>query len=134
VAAKREMFRYGSKASRLLILAVQSMALVAGWAIWAPAALGQLRLALVYVLAVWILAGGITLWMYVAFSMAPFSDLLAASLRASESAMWLVPGALLLAGPFAGSGGVGAGGGGQQHATAGVEPRAERGNNCGEAA
>jgi hypothetical protein len=76
---------------------VQSTALVAAWTIWGPAGLGPLRLALIYVLALWIVAGGITLWMYVAFSLAPFSDLLAASLRASASVMWLAPGALLLA-------------------------------------
>jgi hypothetical protein len=36
-------------------------------------------LALAYVLAVWIVAEGITLWMYLAFSLEPFSDLVAAS-------------------------------------------------------
>jgi len=80
-----------------LVLAVQSTALVATWTIWKPSGLGLLRLALVYVLALWIVAEAITLWMYVAFSMAPFRDLLAGSLRASANAMWLVPGALLLA-------------------------------------
>jgi hypothetical protein len=45
----------------------------------------------------WIVAGGITLWIHLAFSWAPFSELLAASLRSSATAMWLVPGALLLA-------------------------------------
>jgi len=59
--------------------------------------MGLLRPALVYVLAMWIVAEGITLWIYLAFSLAPFPDLLAASLRSSASAMWLVPGALLLA-------------------------------------
>ena len=95
--AKRELFRHGTRAARLLILVVQSMALVASWAIWSSAGLGQLRLALVYVLAVWIMAGGITLGTYLAFSLAPFSDLLAEAWQASASAMWLVPGALLLA-------------------------------------
>jgi hypothetical protein len=54
-------------------------------------------LALTYVLAMWLVAGGITLWIYLAFSWAPLSDLLAAAARASATAMWLVPGALLLA-------------------------------------
>jgi len=76
---------------------VQSTALAAVWSIWNPAGPGLLPLALAYVLALWTAAEVITLWMYLAFSMAPFSDLLAASLRASASAMWLVPGALLMA-------------------------------------
>jgi hypothetical protein len=97
VAAKWEMFRHGSTAVRLLILVVQSAALVAGWAIWGPAGLGQLQLALFYVLSVWIVAGGITFGAYLAFSLAPLSDLLAEAWRASANAMWLVPGALLLA-------------------------------------
>ena len=96
MAAKREIFQFGSKATRLLVLAAQSLALVAAWIIWHRSGLDLLRLALVYVLALWIVAETITLWMYVAFSMAPFPDLLAASLRTSASAMWLVPGALLL--------------------------------------
>jgi hypothetical protein len=92
-----EVFQYGSKASRQLTLLVQSAALVAGWALWAPAGLGELRLALVYVLAVWIVAGGVTLGTYLAFSVAPFSELLVEAWLASANAMWLVPGALLLA-------------------------------------
>ena len=82
---------------RLLILAMQCAALVAAWTIWNPKETGLLRPALVYVLAMWIVAGGITLWIHLAFSWAPFSELLAASLRSSATAMWLVPGALLLA-------------------------------------
>jgi hypothetical protein len=50
-----------------------------------------------YVLSLWIAAGGITLWIYLALSLASFSDLLAAAARASACAVWLVPGALLLA-------------------------------------
>jgi hypothetical protein len=91
------MFRYGSKAARLLLLVLQSTALVACWAIWSPAGLGLLQLALFYVLSVWVIAGGITLGTYLAFSLAPLSDLLAVAWRASANAMWLVPGVLLLA-------------------------------------
>jgi hypothetical protein len=91
------MFRYASKPARLSILLVESTALVAGWAIWAPVGLEQLPLALVYVLAVWVAAGGIILGTYVAFSLAPFSDLVVEAWRVSANAMWLVPGALLLA-------------------------------------
>ena len=97
MGAKLEIFHHGSKATRLVIMAVQSTALVAVWAIWDRAGLGLHALAIVYVLAVWTVAEWITLWLYVAFSLAPLSDLLAASLRTSASAMWLVPGALLLA-------------------------------------
>jgi hypothetical protein len=84
-------------ATRLLALAVQSAILIAVLAIWNPPWRGLLSLALAYVLAVWIVAEGITLWMYLAFSLEPFSDLVAASLRASAIAMWLVPGVLLMA-------------------------------------
>jgi hypothetical protein len=80
-----------------LILALQGAALVVAWTIWNPKETGLLRPALVYIVAMWIVAGGITLWIYLAFSWAPFSELLAASVRSSASAMWLVPGALLLA-------------------------------------
>ena len=93
----RKILPYGTRAIRLLILAVQTAALVAAWTIWNPKETGLLRPALVYVVAMWIVTGGITLWIYLAFSWAPFPDLLAASLRSSASAMWLVPGALLLA-------------------------------------
>jgi hypothetical protein len=79
------------------VLSLHGVALVAVWAVWYPPALWLLRLALVYVLAVWIAAGGITLWIYLAFSLAPFSDLLAESRETSASAMWLVPATLLLA-------------------------------------
>jgi hypothetical protein len=97
VAAKWQMFRRGSKSARLLILLVQSAALVAGWATFAAAGLVHLRLALCYVVSVWVVAGGITFGAYLAFSLAPLPDLLAAAWRASANAMWLVPGTLLLA-------------------------------------
>jgi hypothetical protein len=54
--------------------------------------LGQIQLALFYVLAVWFVTGGITLGIYLAFSLAPLSDLLINAWRASANAMWLVPG------------------------------------------
>ncbi len=94
---KGEMFRQGSKPGRLFILAAQSVVLVAGWAIWGSAGLGQVRLAMFYVLSMWVAVGGITLGRYVAFSLAPLPDLLAEAWRASANAMWLVPGTLLLA-------------------------------------
>jgi hypothetical protein len=84
-------------ATRSFVLSLQVLALVAVWAVWNPPGLVLLRLALVYVLAAWIAAGGTTLWIYLAFSLAPFADLLAASGEASAAAMWLVPGMLLLA-------------------------------------
>src|ERR1035441_5500352 len=93
----RKILPYGTRAIRLSILAVQTASLVAAWTIWNPKETGLLRPALVYVVAMWIVTGGITLWIYLAFSWAPFPDLLAASLRSSASAMWLVPGAPLLA-------------------------------------
>jgi hypothetical protein len=82
---------------RLFILVVQSAALLAGWAIWGSAGLGQARLATFYVLSMWVAVGGITLGRYVAFSLAPLPDLLAEAWRASANGMWLVPGTLLLA-------------------------------------
>jgi hypothetical protein len=91
------MVRYASKASRLLILVLQSAALVAGWVWLAPAGVGHLWLALVYVLAAWIVAAVVTLGTYLAVSVAPLPDLLAEASLASANAMWLVPGALLLA-------------------------------------
>lgn len=78
-------------------MAVQGTALAAAWVVWKWPGPALLWLALVYVLATWIVAGGITLWVYVAFSLAPFSDLVVASLQTSASVMWLVPGTLLLA-------------------------------------
>lgn len=87
----------GSKMIRLSTLAVQGAAFVAAWGIWKPSAQVLLPLALVYVLATWIVAGGITLGTYLAVSLAPLSDLLAASWEDSAVAMWLVPGALLVA-------------------------------------
>src|ERR1035438_3667448 len=83
--------------TRLLALAVQSAILIALLAMRNPPWRGLSSLALAYVLAAWIMAEGITLWMYLAFSLEPFSDLVAASLRASAIAMWLVPGVLLMA-------------------------------------
>jgi hypothetical protein len=97
VDVKREIFRQGSKRGRLFVIAAQSTALVAGWAIWGQAGLGQFKLALVYVLLAWVVAGGITLGRYVAFSLAPLPNLVVEAWRASASAMWLVPGTLLLA-------------------------------------
>jgi hypothetical protein len=81
----------------LFILAVKSTTVVAAWAIWGSAGLGQVRLAIFYVLSAWVVFGGITLGRYVAFSLAPLPDLLAEAWRASANAMWLVPGVLLLA-------------------------------------
>lgn len=78
-------------ATRSFVLLLQVLALVAVWAVWNPG-LVLLQLGLVYVLAVWIVAGAITLWIYLAFSLAPFADLLAASGETSAAAMWLVPG------------------------------------------
>ena len=91
------MLRDESKVTRLLILVAQTAALVAGWVIWAPAGLGQLPLALVYVLAVWAVAGVITFGTYLAFSLAPLPAVLSGAWLASANAMWLVPGVLLLA-------------------------------------
>ncbi len=85
------------KTARLSILLAESAALVAAWVTWSPPAAGHLRLALVYVLAAWVAAAGITLWIYLVLSWAPFPAVLAASLEVSAMAMWLVPGTLLLA-------------------------------------
>jgi hypothetical protein len=93
----REILPYSSKMIRLSTLAVQGAALAAAWAIWKPLMQGLLPLALVYVLAAWIVAAGITLGTYLAVSVAPLSNLLAASWEDSPVAMWLVPGALLVA-------------------------------------
>jgi hypothetical protein len=97
VSAKRLIQQCRSKVTPLLLPALYSAVLVTTWAIRGLAEPGLLRLAFLYVLAMWIVAGGITLWIYLALSLASFSDLLAAAARASASAMWLVPGALLLA-------------------------------------
>lgn len=97
---KAEIFERGSKPAWLLILAAQSAVLAAAWIIWDPAEPGELRLALGCVLSVWMAAAGITLWFYIAFSLEPLPDLVAASLRDSRSAMWLAPGALLMAARF----------------------------------
>ena len=79
-------------------MAAQGAILITVLAIWnLPWWQGLPSLALVYVLAAWIVVAGITLWMYLAFSLEPFSDLVAASLRASAVAMWLVPAVLLMA-------------------------------------
>ena len=56
-----------------------------------------LALAIFYVLTVWVVAEAITLGLFVALSLAPFSDLLEGSLWTSACAMWLVPELLLLA-------------------------------------
>ncbi len=89
MSATRLIQQHRLTVTALLVLAC----LVATWAIpglpW--------RLALLYVLSIWIVAGGITLWIYLALSLASFYDLLAAAARASESAVWLVPGVLLMA-------------------------------------
>jgi hypothetical protein len=97
VSAKRLIQQCRSKVTPLLLPALYSTVLVTTWAIRGLPGPGLLRLAFLYVLAMWIVAGGITLWIYLALSPASFSDLLAAAARASASAMWLVPGALLLA-------------------------------------
>jgi len=79
-----------------LVLIAHGAAIVAAWILWRPG-LGLLVAALGCVLAVWIVAGGITLWLYLAFSLAPLSDLLAAAWETSAPALWLVPGILLMA-------------------------------------
>ena len=94
--AKPDVFGYGSKAVRTLILTLQMAMLAAAWALFHPAGTGLLGWALLYVFLVWTVAGGITFGSYLAVSMAPFSDLLTASLGASANAMWLVPGVLAL--------------------------------------
>ncbi|MEO8592359.1 MAG: hypothetical protein ABI759_03480 [Candidatus Solibacter sp.] len=81
---------------RWLALLVQISVLIAIWAGWGLPSAKFLGLALVYVLVVWTVAEGIMLFGYAAFSLAPFSDLLVDSLRASAVAMWFVPGLLLL--------------------------------------
>ena len=104
------MVPHVSKAARIALVIVQAAALVAGWAWWGPAGLGQLPLALSYVLVVWAAAGTITLGTYLALSMAPLADLVTAASLVSANAMWLVPGSLLLASgwPVAIAAGVGA--------------------------
>jgi hypothetical protein len=47
--------------------------------------LGPPRLAVLYVLSIWIVAGGITLWIYLARSLASFSGLLAEAARALQA-------------------------------------------------
>jgi hypothetical protein len=97
VSAARLLQQCRSTATPLLLPALYGMVLVGTWAIGGLPGPGLLRLAFFYVLSMWIVAGGITLWIYLARSLASFSDLLAAAARASASAVWLVPGALLLA-------------------------------------
>jgi hypothetical protein len=89
--------QWWSNVTPLLLLALYITVLVTTLAIVGLPEPGLLRLASLYVLSMWIVAGGIILWIYLARSQASSSDLLAAAARVSASAMWLVPGALLLA-------------------------------------
>ncbi len=95
--AKRQIQQWWSNVTPLLLLALHITALLTIWAILGLPEPGLLRLAFLYVLSMWIAAGGITLWIYLARSQASSTHLLAAATRASATAMWLVPGALLLA-------------------------------------
>jgi hypothetical protein len=97
VPAKRLIQQWWSNVTPLLLQALYMTVLVATLAIMGLPGPGPLRLALLYVLSMWIVAGGIILGIYLARSQASSSDLLAAAARVSASAMWLVPGALLLA-------------------------------------
>jgi hypothetical protein len=97
VPAKRLSQQWRPNVTPLLLVVLYSAVLVTTSAILGLPAPGLLRLAFLYVLSMWIAAGGITLWIYLALSQASSADLLAAAARASASAMWLVPGALLLA-------------------------------------
>ena len=97
VPAKRVIQQFRSNVTPLLLPALYGAALVTTWAIVGLPEPGLLKLALLYVLSMWIVVGAITLWIYLARSLASFSALLAAAARASASAVWLVPGALLLA-------------------------------------
>lgn len=97
VLAKRQIQQWWSNVTPLLLLALHITALLTIWAILGLPEPGLLRLAFLYVLSMWIAAGGITLWIYLARSQASSTHLLAAATRASATAMWLVPGALLLA-------------------------------------
>ena len=84
--------------ARRALLAGQCGALIAAWTIWRPTDVRLLGVSLVYALALWIAAEAVTIWIYFAFSVAPFPELLASSLPISASAMWCLPGVLLLAG------------------------------------
>jgi hypothetical protein len=97
VSAKRLIQERLSKAAPLLLLTLYGAALVTAWALLGLPEPGLLGLAFLYVLSMWIAAGGITLWIYLALSQESSSALLAAAARSSASAVWLVPGALLLA-------------------------------------
>jgi hypothetical protein len=57
----------------------------------------------VAVLLTWVLAAGITFWVYAAVSLAGFGDLFAAAVRASAPAMWFPPAMLLVTAPQAGA-------------------------------
>ena len=96
VPAKRLIQQWWSNVTPLLLLALYITALAIIWAILGLPELGLLRVAFLYVLSMWIAAGGITFWIYLARSQASSADLLAAAARASASAMWLVPAAFLL--------------------------------------
>ncbi len=95
--AKRLIQQCWSNLTPLLLPALYGVALLATWAILGLPEPELLKLALLYVLSMWIVAGAIILWIYLARSLASFSALLAAAARTSASAVWFVPGALLLA-------------------------------------
>ncbi len=96
MVVKGDWFAYGSKSTRVLILVSQLAALAAAWTLLHPERTGVIKLALLYVLAVWAVSAVITFGSYLATSMAPLSDLLAVAARASSNAMWFVPGMLAL--------------------------------------
>ena len=83
-------------ATRTLLMALHVAALVGLWAFFHPIGSGLLWLALAYVLAIWTLAGWITIGSYLLSSWAHFSEVVDAAFVASSHAMWLVPGALAL--------------------------------------
>ncbi len=90
------MFQYGANFARKLMLALQLAALIVIWILFHPAGSGVLGLALVYVLAIWTVVAWVTFGAYLARSLAPFAEVLSASLGVSMNGMWLVPGAMAL--------------------------------------
>jgi hypothetical protein len=64
--------------------------------VWRQPEAGLLWNALFYAMFAWVCAFGITLWVYLAVSLADFRHLLLASLSASAPAVWFSPAVLLL--------------------------------------
>jgi hypothetical protein len=87
---------YGSKTTRLLILALQVAVLGAAWVLLRPANLSLLGYGLFYVSVMWAIACVITFGAFLGSSMAPLSNLLLAASRSSANAMWLVPAVLAM--------------------------------------